>query len=332
MKILAADIGGTNSRLIYGAYTDKQFQVLAQARYRSTQYQGFMDVVNDFLSANSIRNGIDSACLAVAGPVKDGHASVTNLPWQLDERELSETLAIPRLKLLNDFVALAHGIDSVSDTDSLLIQAGEHQAQHPDAAIVGAGTGLGACHRVWRGGRYQVFSSEAGHAGFAPQNALQCELLNWLSRDNAHVSVEMLLSGQGLGRIYRFLADIKGLAESAELKRAMTDSDPARIISQHALAQDDVLCEQTLTCFVDIYGAAVGDIVLHYYPLQDVYIAGGIAAKIKQLIMGERFLRAFCNKGPMASNMRQLRVKLISDDNVGLYGALNYARLICETG
>ena len=256
---------------------------------------------------------------------------MTNLPWVVSEQELSHRLGIPQVKIINDFAGVTFGISKLNDTDFLILQQGSltnDSSYKPDAAVIGAGTGLGVSHRAWINGHYQAFSSEAGHAGFAPENELQCKLLAWLQKKYTHVSLEMLLSGKGLHTIYTFLHEAGGLPESAAINHAMQNADPARIITESALSATDDICSRTVECFVDIYGAAAGNVALHYFPLDEIYIAGGIASKIRQILLGPRFIKAFINKGPMTFNMEKLTVKLITQEKVGLYGALSTARSI----
>lgn len=325
MKILAGDIGGTHTRLVFADINKSDQYILAEKSYPSTEYSGLVEVINSFLFEHDITTTINAACFAVAGPVEFGVASVTNLPWVISEEQLSKVLKIPSVKLINDFVAVAYGISELEDTDMLVLQQGlakNSDSKNLDAAIIGAGTGFGVSHRVWLNDHYQVFSSEAGHVGFAPENEMQCKLLNWLQKKHSHVSLELLLSGKGLVTIYHFFHEVIGLSESLEINEAMQKVDPAQVITEYALSDDDELCQQTLECFIDIYGSAAGNAALHYYPIGELYIAGGIAPKIKDRMLNRRFIDAFVNKGAMSSNMEKITIKLIVQDKVGLYGAL----------
>lgn len=331
MQILAGDIGGTNTRLICVEVSDTGQYVLAEKSYLSAGYSNLDQIIDVFLSEHNISNTIEAACFAVAGPVVSGVARVTNLPWIISQKELVNYLQTPKVKLINDFVAVTYGITELQDTDMLVLQQGlvsNETSAHPDAAVIGAGTGFGASHRVWLNDRYQVFSSEAGHAGFAPENAEQSELLTWMQKKLSHVSLEIILSGNGLNTIYDFLHDAVGLPESLHVKQAMQKTDPARAITEHALLENDALCQKALDVFIDIYGAAAGNVALHYYPVTELYIAGGIAPKIKDKMLGQRFIDAFVNKGLMSSNMEKITVKLITQERVGLYGALSRARML----
>lgn len=327
MRILVGDIGGTNTRLAY-VQDDCTPPIRQEKTYASSDYASLIEVIEDFLSSYDIQKSFDAVCLAVAGPVLSGCASITNLPWHICEAELANLLQTQQVSLINDLTAVAYAIPNLQADELLVLQEGENNSgatSEPDAAVIAAGTGLGASHLVWQDGHYKAFSSEAGHAGFAPETVIQQQLLAWLHQHHAHVSVEMLLSGSGIYTIYQFFRDELGLPESVLIKNAMQDADPAQVISKYALT-DDELCARALTCFIEIYGAVAGDIALHYYPVSAVYLAGGIGPKIKDMLASDAFTKAFCNKGPMRENLQRLPIKLVLTANPGLDGAITYAR------
>lgn len=328
MRIIAGDIGGTNTRLLFAENTASGRVVLAEKHYSSAEFNDFAEVLNLFLSEHDINVPVDAACFAIAGPVESSVVSVTNLPWIIQQAQLCELLQTPDVAFINDFVAVAYGIPRLDETDFLVLQQDlsvEKKPINSDAAVVGAGTGFGVAHLVWQKDHYRPYSSEAGHVGFAPENTLQTELLAWMQQKHDHVSLEWLLSGRGLVNIYHFLHEVTGLPESPDISNAMQYADSAQVISEYALSKNDDLCQRTLEMFIDIYGAAAGNAALHYYPIGELYIAGGIAAKIKNRLLDGRFTAAFINKGAMSSVMPKITIKLITQDKVGLYGALSYA-------
>ncbi len=330
MRILAGDIGGTNTRLVY-VKDDAEAPIRYEKTFPNMEYASVIEVVEEFLSCYGIKRPFDVVCLAVAGPVISGAVSFTNLSWDISEEVLSNALQTTHLFLINDLVATGFAIPVLNDTAMVSIKQG--RSDYPpqaeaDAVVIGIGTGLGAAHLVWLGDHYRVFSSEAGHAAFAPENEIQVRLLRWMQRQQSHISVELLLSGRGIYTLYQFFRDEVGLPEARSIGLALQSNDPAQLISEHAVAADDSLCTQTLNCFIDIYAAVVGDIALHYYPLSAVYLVGGIPAKILSLLISRKqlFAEQFCNKGSMHGNLKQLPVKLVVDDSVGRDGAIIYAR------
>lgn len=327
MRLLAGDIGGTNTRLAY-VQDDGSDSIRHEKNYASAKYTSLLDVIDDFLSEYAIQKPFDVACFAIAGPILDDCVAVTNLPWHVCVNDLHAALQTEQVTLINDFLAVAYAIPGLAEDDLVTLQAGEpvREANKINAAVLGAGTGLGAAHLVWQGDHYQAFSSEAGHTGFAPETAIQQQLLAWLHQQHSHVSVEMVLSGRGIYTLYQFFRDVIGLPESTTLREAMPGTDPAQVISEHAVSGDDALCEQTLACFIEIYAAVAGDVALHYYPVDAVYLAGGIGPKIKNILVCDAFTKAFCNKGPMRKNLQKLPIKLVLTANPGLDGAIAYAR------
>ena len=323
MIVLAGDIGGTNSRLLVSDVENSDYKILAEKSYPSNLYDSLPQVIHRFISEHKIKDKIESACFSVAGPVKSGASKITNLPWLVSERQLIQDINVPAVKLINDFEAVALGISMLNDEDYLIVQKGSIDSTHPDAAVIGAGTGLGASHRVWIEDQYHILSSETGHIGFSPANKLQTDLLSWLQTNDQYISLETVLSGKGINTIYQYLSRQEEYVESELLKSVIQQADPAQVITEHGLAGDDALCAKTIEIFVEIYGATAGDVVLHYYPVDELYIAGGIAPKLKDKISSNLFIDAFSNKGLMAENMKKITIKLILNEKVGLLGALS---------
>ncbi|VAW53384.1 Glucokinase [hydrothermal vent metagenome] len=328
---LAGDIGGTHSRIALLITQQSKQDILIEKTYLSTQYSSLTAVIEDFLLAHKISLPIDAVCFAVAGPVVFGAlntstAKITNLPWKISEQEISKSLNTNNVKLINDFSAAAYGVTTLAEDNFSIIYHGKRNIVDDniqDAVIMGAGTGLGVAHIVSLTGNYHVYPSEAGHVGFAPVNILQCELLIWLYKKHQHVSLEMLLSGNGLMTIYQFMHDIKKIPESSNVIKNMKLMDPAEVISEAGLLAEDELCRQSLDVFVDIYAAAASNVVLHYYPVKVLYIAGGIAPKIIKKLNSQPFINTYLNKGSMSYIIEKVTVKLVLEDKVGLIGALS---------
>lgn len=331
MKILAGDIGGTNTRLIYGKYDNSQRRTVAEKNYLSKDYADFDQVLKYFLSEHNIPTSIDAACFAIAGPIKSGVAEVTNLPWVIKEKELKNKFRISNLKLINDFVAVVYGLDLLQDEDIQVLQSSKSSTNNTNKTVVlGAGTGFGVAYRVCVNNSYHVYSTEAGHTGFSPENEIQCHLLNWLLKDKSHVSLEDILSGKGIITIYKFLQQHLQLAESNDVIDAMRKSDPSQVITDFGLSKRDNLSQKTLEFFVDIYGSAAANAALSFYPIDELFIAGGIAPKIKDKLTDEHFINAFISKGLMSSSMKNITVKLVLQDKVGLNGSLSQAMLLLK--
>ena len=158
------------------------------------------------------------ACFGIACPVEDGECEGTNLPWTVSARALAREIGIPRTTIINDVRAAGEGLHCLSDDEVAVLQQGTPVAHGP-IALIGAGTGLGQGYMLWDGSRYVVHPSEGGHTDFSPTDGPQRDLLASLAGELERVSWERILSGDGLERIYRFLASAGGAPEQARVRR-----------------------------------------------------------------------------------------------------------------
>lgn len=344
--LLAGDIGATKTILrLVEKPTRGELPTLYEEHYRSRDYPDLVPMVQEFLATAAAKTNDNSppqaACFAIAGPVVNNTAKLTNLTWSLETQRLEQELNIAPIALINDFAAIGYGVLGLKDADLHTLQAGLIQPSAP-IAVIGAGTGLGQGFLIKQGDNYQVFPSEGGHADFAPRSELEFQLLKYLldKHDIQRVSAERVVSGQGIVAIYQFLRDKSYATESPEIGQIVStwekeagksekSVDPAAVISTVALEKRDRLCERTMQIFVEAYGAEAGNLALKLLPYGGLYVAGGIAAKNLPLIQEGSFLHTFTSKGRMTSLLENIPIKIVLNPCVGLIGAaLRAARLI----
>ena len=323
--VLAGDIGGTKSVIGLFEEMGDRLRSVREETFASRDHASLEEILDRFLAAGApARPTIRAACFGVAGPVVEGKSQVTNLPWRMDERKLSEVLRIPSVKLLNDLEAAAHGMLHLEPAESLAVQAGV--ARRGNIAVIAAGTGLGEAILVWDGTRHLAIASEGGHADFAPRNDREIDLLRFLQKEYGHVSYERVLSGPGLFNVYRFLRESGYAPEPAWLKERMERADPSAVVSEVGLAGAEALCAKALDLFVSVYGAAAGNLALKALAVGGVYLGGGIAPKIRQKMLDGTFLSAFRDKGRFAALMQSIPVYLALNAEAPLLGAAHVAR------
>ena len=319
--LLAGDIGGTKTRLALYDETGGSLHLGPSTTYESRSASTLEELVVRFLRANGNPEP-RAACFGVAGAVVDGQVRTTNLPWRVSERGLVAELHIPNVMLLNDLEAAAHGVIAISDPASLLtLQRGSPPSEPHSLALVSAGTGLGVALMWWDGARYRVAASEGGHCDFAPQDDVEDALLHSLRAQFGHVSYERIVAGPGLVNLYRFLRAYRKSPEPAWLTARIGDADPAPVITAAALASEDEVCDETLTRFVRIYGAAAGNYALTALAVGGVFIGGGIAPKILPRLREGPFLESFVAKGRFAEALRRIPVHVVLAPDVALLGA-----------
>ena len=319
--ILAGDIGGTNTRLALG---DDGATALERS-FANRDFPSFDAALARFL-AEAGGPAISAAALAVAGPVFDGRVAMTNIGWTLDESALSRALGGAPMRLLNDLEAAAYGVLHLSREDFRVLAPVPH-AHRGNVAVIGAGTGLGEALLTWCGDAPLVIPSEGGHTDFAPRDATEIALLEWLGRTHAHVSWEHVLSGPGMAAIYEFLRDTARAEEPPSLRARLAGSvQPAVLISESALAGEFPICVRTLEIFVRAYGAEAGNLALKGMTLGGVYVTGGIAPDVLDGPWAERFMQAFVDKGRYADVQRRIPVRVVVSEKAPLAGARAVAR------
>ncbi len=327
--VLAGDIGGTNSNFGLCLIQDHAITLLISYHTHSKTVTDFADLVAHIVNRIKTEYGISlkEACFGAAGAVGDHHTRVkpTNLDFVIDLEKIKQKVNFERVALINDFEIVGYGIPYVSKDDLMVINEGT-VLQESSQAIVGAGTGVGKAIFAWSKDieKYLLIPSEGGHADFAPQTDKEIALVEFIKKEigRCNVSWEDVLSGYGIGRIYKFLSTIKLYTEngiSAEIKTK--DYNPDTIFSYW---RDDKQCHDTFIWYSRFYGICAKNFTLEALARGGLYIAGGIASKNKALFTEPGFMDEFINCGKQAQLLREVPITLICDYNVSLYGAAAY--------
>jgi len=323
--VLGADVGGTKTLLRLARLAGGEAGAsLAEARFESAEWPSLTPMVREFLKNKAAPA---AACIAVASPAEARRVRLTNLDLRIDADEIEKACGIARVRLINDFVAVGYGIETLKPDDLLTLQAGA-ETKHAPRAVLGAGTGLGVALLVWQGDCYEVVASEGGHVDFAPTDAEQIGLLRFLMARHGHVSYERILSGNGLVAVFDYLA--QEAAISPALARAVAAGDAAAAISEAALGRTDPVAVRALELFLRIYGAQAGNLALTAWARGGVYVAGGIAPRLRDRLTDGAFLQGFRNKGRYREALSNFPVHVVMDPQVGLAGAVAAAARLAQ--
>ena len=203
--ILVGDIGGTNTRLaIFSAGDGLLKEPQAEAVFPSGSYDSLESIVREFMSGAG--HAVENAVFGVAGPVREGKAKLTNLPWGLDAGHLQETLGLKSVLLVNDVLATAAAVHHLGKGAILTLQEGQADP-HGNVAVIAPGTGLGEAFVTRDGGPARAYAGEGGHADFAPRNEEELALWHFLRDKMGRLSYETVCSGPGIARIYHYLRE-----------------------------------------------------------------------------------------------------------------------------
>jgi glucokinase len=266
--------------------------------------------LRSYLERTGLTTTPTAVVIAAAGPVRDGVVKLTNRALQVSQSDL-RSFGFEKAAVVNDFAALAFATDILAPNELRLIGTPTEGIAGQPVSVLGAGTGFGVSCLVRDRSRAIALTTEGGHIGFAPSDAEQMAVLSILQHGMGRVSVERILSGPGLEALHGALQTLAGRAPCAL---------SAEEISTAALTGDSY-CRATLLLFCSIYGAVAGDIALAHGARGGVFIGGGIATKLGQLLDESPFRKSFESKGRLSSYMKAIPTKLILNPDATLLGA-----------
>ena len=323
--VVAADVGGTNTRLgLFRVVADGP-EPLRRSAMESDPTRAFGELLDAFL-VEAGRPRIAAGCCAVAGPVVDGRASMTNHPWVIDAEDLGTALGGARTLVVNDVQAAAAAVLHLPADRLHRLAAGHPNPLGANVAVLAPGTGLGCAALCFDGTRHHLVASEGGHADFAPQDEEQVALWRHLATQHGHVSYERIASGPGLVAVYEYLREAGRARERAIVRERLSRDhvDAAAVVSHAALAGDP-LAAAALDLFVRVLGAKAGNLALEVMALGGVYLAGGIPPKILPTLDEGGFMTAFLAKGRHRDLLERVPVHVALDPAAPLLGAARLA-------
>ena len=234
--------------------------------------------------------------------------------------DLCAEFGIERVRLLNDFEAIAYSVPSLKEGDLLEIGLPEAEPlgdKDYTIGVLGPGTGLGCVGLARRGDQLVPLPSEASHGGFSPETQVQIDILTQLRERFDRVSSERLVSGQGVENLYWALTRIH--------HEKRTQLTAAEIFG--ATAEDNPRATEAVELFYEILGQVAGDLALSL-GADAIFIAGGIAQRYPERLANSRFRTGFEHKGRHRSLMERIPTQLITHPQPGLLGAAYCARLL----
>lgn len=312
--VLVADIGGTNARFALAKVSTGGVAVGEMEVFRAEDFETIRHAADAFLESVQVKPR--RACFAVAGPITDDVVEFTNSPWVLDIRAVQAGLQLDELAVINDFAALARGVEHLTPSDYLPVKQGAGDPATP-ILVIGPGTGLGQSILVPSPTGRRVVATEGGHVAFAPLNEEEMEVLRFILKEHHRVSVERLLSGRGLVNIHRALCAIAGA------QRVSLQADE---ITRAAITREFPIAVKAVDMFCAILGSTVGDAVLATGARCGVVLGGGILPKIREVFLASAFVERFLDKGRMREFVEDVPINLIVREGAALVGAAGRLR------
>ena len=307
--ILVGDVGGTNCRFAFAELSAQgTIDLHHSERFSVKDFPNFNTAVKFYLESQSIKP--TRAAFAFAGPKFDDEIKMTNIDWIVSEGDLRKTFGFETVVVLNDFVAMANGATVVPDDGFEILMPGKVNYNKP-VAVLGPGTGLGISLIV-PGNPLRILPTEGGHVSFSPQNDLEREVLLHQLKDANYVSVESLISGPGLLRLYNAIC-------------AINDQDclcrkPDEIVAA-AEANPKSVARLAVVTFCNILGGFAGNAALTMGASGGVVLGGGVSRHISPFLNESDFRVRFRDRGHGSWFVKEIPVRLIKAHFVALYGA-----------
>ena len=312
-RILAADIGGTHSRLAIYRHEASRFELVRMETYSSPDHSGLAEVLTSFLEKEG--SDVDAACLGLPAPISSGIVfPMPNLSWDVDRDQVLRAVGTDQVALINDVQASAAGIQGLSEEDLVCLQPGLPDPTG-NRVVISVGTGFGVSALTPSG---KTLATEAGHATFAPRYDIDFNLQKKLELEYGHVSWERVASGSALPVVYSLL-----------VPEGSPKLDASEIVRR---SESDPVCKLALETIRRYIGTAAGNIALTLMASGGLYLAGGAAMKMLDKGNAGPFISAFHDKGRMRALLERMPVFLVREKNLALRGAAQTAIALFSSG
>jgi glucokinase len=315
---ILADIGGTNTRVALAEGATVRLDSIRRVPNADYQARGqdIAHVLQDYLAQTGAQ--VSGVCVAAAGPVQDGVATMTNLDWVMDAAKLSSATGAQKVAILNDLQAQGQALGHIPAANLRAVIDGPAKAGAA-MLVVGLGTGVNAAPvHPGRGGRV-VPPSECGHVNMPVRTEEDFRLVRFIEARLAaegevpHAGVEEVLAGRGLANLHAFAAAEAGRPETLT---------SAAVLS--ALAAGDATAAQAARLYVHILAQTLADLALIHLPYGGIYLIGGMARAMTPHFATYGLTSGFREARRVDLLQKDFSVTVVEDDYAALTGCAAY--------
>lgn len=318
---LVADIGGTNTRVALSDGAALRSDTIM--RFANDDFADLDSVLRRYLAAQGVAR-CGGACIAMAGPVADGVARLTNRDWSMECDRLARVTGAQHSAILNDLQAQGHALGALPPSGTRLLQPAQTVAQTAAQGaqlVIGIGTGFNIAQVLMTTPLRTIPPAEAGHALLPLRSAEDLRLADFLARDHGMASIEDLLSGRGVAAAYRWAAHEAG-ADAALSGRAVLAAAEA----------GDPIAAQARAALTRAMGTVFSNLAITFLPFGGIYLSGGVARALSDQVNSDMFRSAFFDKGRFRSFMGQFAIHVIEDDCAALIGCAAHLDAVAQAG
>jgi glucokinase len=314
---ILADIGGTNTRVALADGTRVRLDSIR--RFPNAEYQArgqdIAHVLRDYLDQTGA--SVSGVCVAAAGPVQDGVATMTNLAWVMDGAKLTGATGATRVAILNDLQAQGQALGHIAPQNLRRVIDGP--AATGAMLVVGLGTGVNAAP-VHPGPKGRVVPpSECGHVNMPIRTEEDFQLARFIEAklrsdgEVPHAGVEEVLAGRGLANLHAFAAYAAGHPST------MTSAEVLK-----ALDAGDAIAAHAARLYVHILGQMLADLALIHLPYGGIYLIGGMARALTPHFDRFGLTASFREARRVDLLEKDFSVTVVEDDYAALTGCAAY--------
>jgi glucokinase len=315
---ILADIGGTNTRVALAEGARVLIDTIR--RFPNGEYrargQDIAHVLRDYLAGTGA--SVTGVCVAAAGPVQDGVATMTNLDWVMDADKLAKATGASKVAILNDLQAQGQALGHIRAGNLRRVIDGPVR-QGATMLVVGLGTGVNAApvHPLPHG--RIVPPSECGHVNMPVRSEEDLQLARFVEAklraegEVPHAGVEEVLAGRGLANLHAFAAFAAGHPASLTSSEVLAALDAGDAVAAHAAR-----------LYVHLLGQTLADLALIHLPYGGIYLIGGMARAMTPQFARFALEPTFRDPRRVDLLRRDFSVTVVEDDYAALTGCAVY--------
>ena len=330
--LFGADLGGTNTKIAVAGVKKNSLELIFSLYLKSSEIISFPSILLECINIAKAKYDIEilNGCISAAGVISEDKkkVSLTNQKMKVNIDELITKTNVKSILLINDFEAIGYGINLLNFEKKKEVYTIRNNTINSrikkTRAVIGAGTGLGKSILVYdeEYKSYNPISSEGGHSDFPIYNNFERELINYIKNKRnivEPITYDEVLSGRGIEIIYQFLREKKPSKITKYRKEIDKSTDKTPLIAKYKNLDDT--CKKVFNIFTIFYARCAKNFVLDSLATGGLFIAGGIAAKNKEIFNSKEFINEFENVYQYSQLLKKIPLFVILDENIGLKGA-----------
>lgn len=251
------------------------------------------------------RNNINVLIISAAGPKIGNKISMTNRNYVFDSVKLKEKFNLKECYLLNDWEAIAHSYEYVSENIKIIKDG---QSFNNNTLFLGPGTGLGAALAI---GNEVVIATEIGNTN----NTIKLFNSNFTFNLEKELTLENIISGTGISYLYKQKTGSELAAEDIFKKFLDKDNDAEEIING----------------FIKCLAQTLSDLSLTFIPGNGILLAGSLMRSLYPHMISDVFKDNYLGtkNGIHRDILEMVSIGVITKEKTPLYGNLGfYKKLI----